>query len=170
MPLASTAINAYIGDDLAVYNPRLSGRARGMKLRSKVRHIPGRLATGSFILNSGLTKLSANDQVAAGVHGMATGPYPALKRIDPKLFTRLLAGAEIAVGVALLTPVVRTAVAAVGLAGFSAGLLGLYLGTPGMHRRRSLRPTPDGIPLAKDIWMLGMATDFLIDELSHWKK
>jgi uncharacterized membrane protein YphA (DoxX/SURF4 family) len=141
-----------------------------MRLRSKVRHIPGRLATGSFILNSGLTKLSANDQVASGVHGMATGTYPALQGIDPKLFTRLLAGTEIAIGLALLTPVVPTAVAAVGLAGFSAGLLGLYLRTPGMHRRASLRPTPDGIPLAKDIWMLGMATDFLIDELSHWKK
>ncbi|MDQ3824808.1 MAG: DoxX family membrane protein [Actinomycetota bacterium] len=141
-----------------------------MRLGSKIRHIPGRLATGSFILNSGLTKLSADDQVAAGVHGMATGTYPALKRIDPKLFTRLLAGAEITIGVALLTPVVPTTVAAVGLAGFSAGLLGLYLRTPGMHLRGSLRPTQDGIPLAKDIWMLGMATDFLIDELSHRKK
>lgn len=141
-----------------------------MRFGSKVRHIPGRLATGSFILNSGLTKLSADDQVAAGVHGMATGTYPALKKIDPKLFIRLLAGAEIAIGVALLTPVVPTAVAAAGLAGFSAGLLGLYLRTPGMHRRDSLRPTQDGVPLAKDVWLLGMATDFLIDEMSHRKK
>lgn len=132
--------------------------------------MPGRLATGSFILNSGLTKLSADDQVAAGVHGMATGTYPALKKIDPKLFTRLLAGAEIAIGVALLTPVVPTAVAAAGLGGFSAGLLGLYLRTPGMHRSGSLRPTRDGIPLAKDVWLLGMATDFLIDEISHRKR
>ncbi|HXT44962.1 MAG TPA: DoxX family membrane protein [Pseudonocardiaceae bacterium] len=141
-----------------------------MRLASKVRHIPGRLATGSFILNSGLTKLSANDQAAASIHGMATGTYPALKRIDPKLFIRLLAGAEIAIGVALLTPVVPTAVAAAGLAGFSASLLGLYLRTPGMHRRGSLRPTQDGIPLAKDVWLLGMAIDFLIDEVSHRKR
>lgn len=141
-----------------------------MRLGLRVRHIPGRLATGSFILNSGLTKLSAGDQVAAGVHGMATGSYPTLKRIDPKLFTKLVAGAELAIGTALLTPVVPTAVAAIGLAGFSVGLLGLYLRTPGMRRRGSLRPTQDGIPLAKDVWMLAIATGFLADELTPRRK
>jgi uncharacterized membrane protein YphA (DoxX/SURF4 family) len=141
-----------------------------MRLGLRVRHIPGRLATGSFILNSGLTKLSADDQVAAGVHGMAAGSYPTLKRIDPKLFTKLVAGAELAIGTALLTPVVPTAVAAIGLAGFSVGLLGLYLRTPGMHRRGSLRPTQDGIPLAKDVWMLAIATGFLADELTPRRK
>jgi hypothetical protein len=43
-----------------------------MRLGLKARHIPGRLTTGSFILNSGLNKLSADDQMATGVHGMAT--------------------------------------------------------------------------------------------------
>jgi len=137
-----------------------------MRLGLKARHIPGRLTTGSFILNSGLTKLSAGDQMAAGVHGMATGSYPALKRIDPKVFTKLLAGAELVVGTALLAPVVPTAIAAVGLAGFSVGLLGLYLRTPGMHQRGTLRPTQDGLALAKDVWMLGIATGFITDELT----
>lgn len=65
---------------------------------------------------------------------------------------------------------VPTAVAAIGLAGFSAGLLGLYLRTPGMHQRGTLRPTPDGLPLAKDVWMLAIATGFLTDELTPRKR
>jgi uncharacterized membrane protein YphA (DoxX/SURF4 family) len=141
-----------------------------MRLGLKARHIPGRLTTGSFILNSGLSKLSADDQTATRVHGMATESYPALKRIDPKVFTKLVAGAELVIGTALLVPVVPTAIAAVGLAGFSLGLLGLYLRTPGMHQRGTLRPTPDGLALAKDVWMLGIATGFLTDELTAHKK
>lgn len=137
-----------------------------MRLRIKARHIPGRLATGSFILNSGITKLSADDQTAATLHGMATGSYPALKRVDYRLFAKLLAGGEIAVGAALLLPVVPTALAAAGLAALSTGLLGLYLRTPGMRQQGSLRPTQDGTALAKDVWMLGIAAGLLIDELT----
>lgn len=137
-----------------------------MRLRIKARHIPGRLATGAFIVNSGLTKLSADNRTATTLHGMTTGSYPALKRIDYRLFTKLLAGGEIAVGTALLLPVVPTAVAAAGLTAFSASLLGLYLRTPGMRQQRSLRPTEDGIALAKDVWMLGIAAGLLIDELT----
>lgn len=143
-----------------------AGTTRHMKFPIKARHLPGRLATGAFIINSGLTKISADEQTAAMVHGMATGSYPFLKRIDPQLFTRVLSGAEIAIGSALLLPVVPTAVTAAGLAAFSAGLLGLYLRTPGMHRQGSLRPTEAGVPMAKDVWMLGIAAGLLIDELT----
>ena len=137
-----------------------------MRFSIKARHIPGRLVTGSFILNSGITKLSADERAAATLHGMATGSYPALKRVDYRLFTKLLAGGEIAIGAALLLPVVPTAAAAAGLAAFSAGLLGLYLRTPGMRQQNSLRPTESGIALAKDVWMFGIAAGLLIDELT----
>lgn len=90
----------------------------------KFRHVPGRLATGSLILNSGLSMLFADDQAAAGLHGTATGSYPIFKRINYRLFTKLLAGGEIALGTALLLPVVPTTLAASGLAAFSAGLVG----------------------------------------------
>jgi uncharacterized membrane protein YphA (DoxX/SURF4 family) len=132
----------------------------------KLRHVPGRLATGSFILNSGLTILFADDQTAAGLHGVASGSYPVFKRVNYRLFAKLLAGGEIALGTALLLPVVPTALAAAGLAAFSAGVLGLYLRTPGMRRQGSLRPTEEGIVLAKDVWMVGIAAGLLIDDLS----
>jgi uncharacterized membrane protein YphA (DoxX/SURF4 family) len=137
-----------------------------MKFPTKARHMPSRLATGAFILNSGITKLSADEQAASTVHAMATGTYPALKRVDYRLFTKLVAAGEIALGAALVLPVVPTAVAATGLAAFSTGLLGLYFRTPGMRQRGSLRPTVNGVALAKDVWMLGIASGLLIDELT----
>ena len=47
---------------------------------------------------------------------------------------------------------------------FSAGLLGLYLRTPGMHN--SLRPTQQGTPIAKDVWLLGIGAGLVIDDLA----
>jgi uncharacterized membrane protein YphA (DoxX/SURF4 family) len=115
-----------------------------MRLSAKVRRAPGRLAAGSYILNSGLSKLSTDDQAAVGLHAMATASYPALKRISPKLFTMILAGAEISLGTALLLPVVPTATAGLGLAAFSGGAAESLLaqsgyalaGEPSAHRRR----------------------------------
>ena len=49
------------------------------------------------------------------------------------------------------------------LAGFSAGLVQLYLKTPGMRQPGSLKPTPDGIALAKDVWLLGAGLTLLLD-------
>ena len=90
------------------------------------------------------------------MHGFASGTYPFLKRIEPPKFLRLLAAGEIAVGSALLLPVVPAAVAGAALVGFSAGLLGLYVRTPGMRRGRfDPRSTPEGLPISKDVWMLG---------------
>jgi uncharacterized membrane protein YphA (DoxX/SURF4 family) len=137
-----------------------------MRLSAKVRRAPGRLAAGSYILNSGLSKLSIDDQATVGLHAMATASYPALKRINPKLFTMVLASAEISLGTALLLPVVPTAAAGLGLAAFSGGLLSLYLRSPGTRLRESLRPTEEGLGLAKDIWMLGIATGLLADAVT----
>ncbi|MFI2183957.1 hypothetical protein [Streptomyces sioyaensis] len=127
----------------------------------EARDVAPRLATGAFLLNSGLTKLRADRATAEGVHGMAIVAYPFLNRIPAERFTRLLACSEIAVGGALLTPFVPTRLAGLALTGFSGGLVGLYLRIPGMRQSKSLRPTQDGIPLAKDVWMLGIGLGFL---------
>ena len=126
--------------------------------------VPTRLAAGAFILNTGISKWSGDEQTAKGIHGMATGTYPFLKGIEPARFLKLLAAGEIAVGTALLVPVVPAAVAGAGLVAFSAGLLGLYLRTPGMHT--SLRPTQQGTPIAKDVWLLGIGAGLVIDDLT----
>jgi hypothetical protein len=126
-------------------------------------HIPLRLATGAYILNSGISKQGLEGQAAEGIHAMATGALPPLKKIPANLFTQLLSGAEIVLGGALLAPFVSSRVAGAALTGFSAGLVQLYLKTPGMRQPGSLRPTQDGIGLAKDVWLLGAGLTLLLD-------
>jgi hypothetical protein len=137
-----------------------------MALPLRARHVPARLATGGFILNSGLEKLHADEQHAAALHGLASGAYPFLGRLKPGQFVRLLSAAELTLGGALLTPIVPTAVAAAGLAAFSSALLGMYLRTPALRQPDSIRPNQQGIAIAKDVWMLGIALGFLVDELT----
>lgn len=129
-----------------------------MQLRAIARQAPGRLVAGGFILNAGLGKWDADEERAARLHGMAVGTYPFLARMSPKDFSRLLAISEIALGSALLLPVIPA-----GLTAFSAGLLGLYARTPGMRKERSPFPTERGITLAKDVWMLGIGLGLVID-------
>ena len=128
-----------------------------MSVASLVRTLPPRLAAGAFILNSGVGKLSADEETAARLHGMAASTYPFLGKMKPQDFARALAIGEIAVGTTLLLPVVP------------AGP-----GRAGPHRvlRRPARPVPQdarrcagkaasGRPskasaLAKDAWLLGI--------------
>jgi hypothetical protein len=118
--------------------------------------IAPRISAGAFILNSGLGKRGADAETAAGMHGFAAGTYPFLKSVPPQQFVQGLATAEIAVGAALLTPFVPTFLAGAVLTGFSGGLLGLYLRTPGMRKPGSLAPTEAGLALAKDSWLVGI--------------
>ena len=132
--------------------------------RFTLRRAPLRISTGAFILSAGLDKWKGDEQTAAGLHGFAGGAYPFLKRIDPPTFLKVLAAGEIAVGSALLLPVVPAAVAGAALVGFSAGLLGLYARTPGMRRGRfDPRSTPEGLTISKDVWMLGAGLALLAD-------
>jgi hypothetical protein len=137
-----------------------------MNISAMARRLPGRLATGAFILNSGLSKWSADEESAAGLHGMAVGAYPFLNQLKPKDFVRLLSIGEIALGTALLLPKVPTALAGLGLTAFSSGLLGVYARTEGMRREDGVRPTQQGIPLAKDAWLLGIGLGLVIDSIT----
>lgn len=137
-----------------------------MRFIGRLSQLPPRLATGAFILNSGLAKRNASEEEAAGMHGMAAGTYPFLADLEPKQFAKTLSTAEIALGTALLIPIVPAAVAGAALATFAGGLLGLYLKTPGLREEGSLRPTHAGIPIAKDIWMLGIGAGLVLESLS----
>ena len=132
-----------------------------MALPITLSEIAPRISAGAFILNSGLGKQGADEGTAAGLHGFASGTYPFLKSVDPATFVRVLSYSEIAVGAALLTPFVPTAVAGAVLTGFSGGLLGLYLNTPGMRKPGSLAPTQEGLTVAKDVWLLGIGIGLL---------
>ncbi|PZS39647.1 MAG: hypothetical protein DLM62_07135, partial [Pseudonocardiales bacterium] len=100
-----------------------------------------------------------------GLHQMATGAYPFLGSMKPQDFAKLLGVGEVAVGTALLLPVVPSGVAGALLTGFSGGLLGLYIKIPGMRQEGSLRPIQQGIPLAKDSWLLGIGASLVLSDV-----
>ncbi len=136
-----------------------------MNRQELLRQLPLRLTAGAFMLNSGFGKVDADKSAAEQLHGFASGTYPMLGKVEPERFAKALSAAEIATGVALLVPFVPAAVAGVGLTAFSAGLIGLYLRTPGMRKQGSLRPTEQGIALAKDVWLLGIGLSLTFDGL-----
>ncbi|MCU1669217.1 MAG: rane protein [Blastococcus sp.] len=133
-----------------------------MRFPITLSEIGPRISAGAFILNSGLGKLHADEATAKGLHGFASGTYPFLKKIPPQQFVTGLAVAELTVGGLLLAPFVPTAVAGAALTGFSGGLLGLYLKTPGMRKPNSLAPTQEGLAVAKDVWLLGIGVGLLV--------
>jgi uncharacterized membrane protein YphA (DoxX/SURF4 family) len=135
--------------------------------RILLRQLPARVTTGAYVLNSGLGKLHADQQAAESMQGWAASTYPVLGKLDPQQFARLLGAGEIATGVLLLMPLVPAAVAGAALTGFAAGLLGLYLKTPGMRKQGSLRPTEEGISLAKDVWLLGIGLSLVLDDTTR---
>lgn len=132
----------------------------------KLHHLPLRLAAGAYVLNSGLSKRNADEETAATLHGMASGAYPMLGDMEPTAFIKQLSTAEIALGAALILPIVPTPLAALGLGAFAGGLVGMYAKTPGLHGEgKDLRPTPAGVAMAKDVWLVGMAASMLIDSV-----
>ena len=129
----------------------------------KLRDVPLRAATGAYILHSGLDKWKVDEAHAQQLHGFAAGAFPALGSIPPKRFAQLLAAGEMALGGALLAPFIPSRLAGAALTGFSAGLMGLYARTPGMRKPGSIWPTPQGIGLSKDVWMLGVGLGLLLE-------
>lgn len=136
----------------------------------KLSHMPPRLATGAFILNAGIGKLSADETTAGALHGMAAGTYPFLAKIEPPKFARALAIGEISVGSVILTPFIPAWLAGAVLTGFSGSLLRMYLKTPGMTKPDGIRPTQQGTAISKDVWMLGSGLSLVIDGLGDRRK
>ncbi len=132
----------------------------------KARDLPGRIATGAYILHAGLEKWDGDEERAKRLHGMAAGAFPILENIPPKAFLRLVSASEIATGVALLTPFVTNAAAGAALTGFSGGLVAMYWRTEALHRPGSIWPSPAGIAISKDVWMLGIGVGLLVDSLT----
>ncbi|HEX5541328.1 MAG TPA: hypothetical protein VFX60_07155 [Micromonospora sp.] len=131
----------------------------------KLAHLPLRATTGAYILNSGLAKRNLEGEAAESMHGMAANAMPQFQQVPPQRFAQLLSRAEVALGGALLMPAVPSALVGIGLAGFGAGLVRLYLKTPGMREPGSLRPTQQGTSIAKDVWLLGAGLTLLLDDL-----
>ena len=134
-----------------------------------LRNVPTRLAAGAFILHSGIEKWSGGPEQAAGVHGMAAGAFPVLKGLKPTEFLKVLSVGEVALGTALLAPVVSPALAGAALTGFSGALMTMYLRTDALHKPGSVWPTQAGVGVSKDVWMLGIGLGLLADALTSRK-
>lgn len=131
----------------------------------KISHLPIRLAAGAFFLNSGVSKLGMGSEQAAGMRQMAAAGVPLLDKVDDQTFAKALPAGEIAVGGALLLPFVPSWLAGLGLTAFSTGLVNMYLRTPGMTQGDGIRPTEQGIGLAKDIAFLGIGATLVLDSV-----
>ncbi|MGO2054077.1 hypothetical protein CQ010_17775 [Arthrobacter sp. MYb211] len=116
-----------------------------------------RLVSGAFILNSGINKLRIDEASAAGLQQLASNGIPQLGELEPAAFGKAVSVSEIALGSALLLPIIPSRLAGMGLGAFSGVLLSSYLRTPGMTESDGIRPTSDGTALAKDVWLAGIA-------------
>ena len=121
-----------------------------------------RLFPGLILLNSGLGKRKLDAESAAGLQGFASTGIPAVTKLDPKTFGKMLSAGEIATGAALLAPVLPNRVAGAALTAFGAGFMSMYLRAPGQRQEGSLAPTQDGMSLAKDSWLLGIGAALLL--------
>ena len=121
-----------------------------------------RLFPGLILLTSGLGKRKLDAESVAGLQGFASTGIPAVTKLDPKTFGKMLSAGEIATGAALLAPVVPNRVAGAALTAFGAGFMSMYLRAPGQRQEGSLAPTQDGMSLAKDSWLLGIGAALLL--------
>jgi uncharacterized membrane protein YphA (DoxX/SURF4 family) len=133
-------------------------------VRPRTRDLPTRIATGAYVLHAGWEKWHGDEQQAQGLHGMAAGAFPFLRKIPPKTFVKALAVAELGLGAALLAPFVPNRLAGASLTAFAGSLLTMYLRTPALHKPGSVWPTPAGIGLSKDVWMLGIGLGLVADD------
>ena len=129
----------------------------------RMSHIPLRLTTGAFILNAGYGKRNLDEDSAAGLQAMAARVIPAVSRIKPETFGKLLSYSEMTLGAALLAPFLPSRLVGVGLGIFSGSMLAMYRKTPGMTEADGIRPSQKGTPLAKDVWMFGIAVALVLD-------
>ena len=112
-----------------------------MRLPVKARDLPARIATGGYILHSGLEKWHGDETRAKALHGVASNAFPVLQRIPPERFLRILAG-------------------------FSGSLLAMYARTPAMRKPGSIWPSQTGVAVSKDVWMLGIGLGLVADGLT----
>jgi hypothetical protein len=136
-------------------------------MASKAWQLPLRLVAGAFILNSGLDKWGLKGEAAEGVHGFAAAGHPELEQVDPETFATGLSSGEIGLGTALLAPFVPAWLAGAGLTAFGLGLNRLYWNVPGLRRSGDVRPTEDGTPIAKDVWLTGMGVALIAGGLAE---
>lgn len=122
-----------------------------------------RLTTGALVLDAGVKKLGADEGTYAYLQQMAATGVPAVAKLDPKTFGKLISYSETALGATLLTPFIPARLAGAGLTAFGANLMTMYFRNPDMHDG-AFRPTQDGQQLANNIVILGAGLALLFSD------
>lgn len=74
-----------------------------------------RLTAGALVLDAGVKKLGADEGTYAYLQQMAATGVPAVAKLDPKTFGKLISYSETALGATLLTPFIPARLAGAGL-------------------------------------------------------
>jgi hypothetical protein len=123
---------------------------------SKVSTAILRGVSGAFIANSGVGKIGMPAEYSAGVQQAAASGIPALAKLPADKFGTWLGYAETGLGAALLAPFVPNKIAGAGLTAFGGGLLSMYFRNPENTESDGIRPSQEGMSLAKDVFMLAI--------------
>ncbi len=126
-----------------------------------------RAIPGLFIANSGIGKIGMPAEMSAGIQEAAASGVPAVKKLPADKFGTYLGYAETALGAALLAPVVPNWVAGAGLTAFGSGMLTMYFNNPENTEEDGIRPSGEGIALAKDSWLVAIGLALLAGGLSE---
>ncbi|AJT42693.1 hypothetical protein [Psychromicrobium lacuslunae] len=135
----------------------------------RLSHLALRLASGAFILNSGVNKLNLDAEHAGQLQQTAINAFPQLADLEPEKFGKLLSYGELGLGAALLAPFLPSRLVGLALTGFAGSLVYTYLKTPGLTQADGFRPTPQGTAFAKDFWLLAIGLALLLDRKKQKK-
>ena len=117
---------------------------------------------GAFLLQSGYGKLGMDAESAEGLKQFASTGVPQFADWDSQTFTKFIAGTELALGTALLTPFVSKRLAGAGLLAFSAGLLSMYFRNSDMTQEDGIRPSEQGLTLSKDAFLAAIGAALVL--------
>lgn len=123
-----------------------------------------RLIPAAFIINSGAGKLGMDAEASAGLQQFAATGIPLLKKLPSEKFAKFIGSSELAVGGALLAPFVPNRLAGAALTAFGSGLLTLYFNNDGNTLDDGIRPSQDGLVLAKDSWLVAIGLGLLLSD------
>ena len=119
------------------------------------------------MLNSGVSTFTATDERTKRLQSTVATLVPQVERMDPRTFAKALGAGEVALGTALMLPVVPAAVAGLGLSAFAASLIATRRpSSNGQHAEAATDTTTQAVPNATEAWMLGSGVSLLLDALT----
>jgi ElaB/YqjD/DUF883 family membrane-anchored ribosome-binding protein len=125
-----------------------------MAISADLRRAPLRLTTGALVINSGISQFNADAEASAKLHQTASKYVPQLERLDPQVFSKMVAAGQLTVGAALLVPIVPSVAAGLGLSLLGGSLAATKWRTDGMQ-------TP-----TEDVLLAGSGVSLLLDSLT----